>query len=55
MDTATLVNFDIENGKEVIDALDREGKTPNVALWAKIPDYEDWRLVIASDKLNQFS
>ena len=48
MDTATLVNFDIENGKEVIDALDRDGKTPNVALWAKIPDYEDWRLVIVS-------
>jgi hypothetical protein len=49
------VNFDIENGKEVIDALDRDGKTPNVALWAKIPDYEDWRLVIASDRLDQSS
>jgi len=55
MDTATLVNFDIENGKEVIDALDRDGKTPNVALWAKIPDYEDWRLVIASGQLDQTS
>jgi hypothetical protein len=54
MDTATLVNFDIENGKEVIDALDREGKSPNVALWAKIPDYEDWRLVIASDESTSF-
>ena len=29
------------------------GKTPNVALWAKLPDYEDWRLVIASDRLDQ--
>jgi len=55
MDSSTLVNFDIENGKEVIDALDRDGKTPNVALWAKIPDYEDWRLVIASDRLDQTS
>ena len=55
MDQAVLVNFDIENGKEVIDALDRDGKTPNVALWAKIPDYEDWRLVIASDRLDQSS
>jgi hypothetical protein len=55
MDTSTLVNFDIENGKEVIDALDREGKSPNVALWAKIPDYEDWRLVIASDRIDQTS
>ena len=48
MATETLVSFDIENGKQVIDALDRDGKTPNVALWAKIPDYEDWRLVIVS-------
>ncbi len=55
MDQASLVNFDIENGKEVIDALDRDGKTPNVALWAKLPDYENWRLVIASDRLDQSS
>ena len=55
MDNATLVNFDIENGQKVIDALDRDGKTPNVALWAKLPDYEDWRLVIASDRLDQSS
>ena len=55
MDQAVLVSFDIETGKEVIDALDREGKTPNVALWAKLPDYENWRLVIASDRLDQSS
>jgi len=55
MGTETLVSFDIENGKEVIDALDRDGKAPNVALWAKFPDYETWRLVIASDRLNQES
>ena len=53
MGTETLVSFDIENGKEVIDALDRDGKNPNVALWAKLPDYESWRLVIASDRLDQ--
>jgi hypothetical protein len=55
MGTETLVSFDIENGKEVIDALDRDGKNPNVALWAKLPDYESWRLVIASDRLDQKS
>ncbi len=55
MDSPTLVSYDIENGKEVIDALDKDGKTPNVALWAKLPDYEDWRLVIASDHLDQSS
>jgi hypothetical protein len=55
MDTAALVSFDIENGKSVIDALDRAGRAPNVALWAKLPDYEDWRLVLASDQFDQTS
>jgi hypothetical protein len=55
VDTSTLVSYDIENGKEVIDALDQDGKGPNVALWAKLPDYENWRLVIASDRLDQSS
>lgn len=53
MDKTALVSLDIENGKEVIDALDRAGKSPKVALWAKLPEYEDWRLVIASDSLSQ--
>jgi hypothetical protein len=55
VDTSTLVSYDIENGKEVIDALDKDGKGPNVALWAKLPDYENWRLVIASDRIDQSS
>ena len=53
MDNVALVSFDIKNGQEVIDALDQDGKNPNVALWAKLPEYEDWRLVIASDHLSQ--
>ena len=55
MDTSALVSYDIENGEEVIEALDRDEKAPNVALWAKLPDYEDWRLVIASDRLDRSS
>jgi hypothetical protein len=55
MAPATLVSFDIENGQKAIDALDRAGKSPVVALWAKLPDYENWRLVVASDHLNQKS
>jgi hypothetical protein len=55
MGTPTLVTFDIENGERVVDALDKAGKAPNVAIWAKLPDYEDWRLVIASDRLDQSS
>jgi hypothetical protein len=53
MDTFALVSFDIENGNSVIEALDRDGKNPNVALWAKLSDYGDWRLVIASEHLDQ--
>jgi hypothetical protein len=55
MGTAALVSFDIENGQSVIKALDDDGKAPNVALWAKLPDYENWRLVLASDRLDQSS
>ena len=53
MDKVALVNFDIESGEKVIQALDRDGKEPKVALWAKLPEYEDWRLVIASDRIVQ--
>lgn len=53
MDSAALVNYDIENGEKVVDALDKDGKDPKVALWAKLPEYEDWRLVIASDRISQ--
>jgi hypothetical protein len=55
MGTAALVSFDIENGQSVIKALDDDGKAPAVALWAKLPDYENWRLVLASDRLDQSS
>lgn len=53
MDKVALVSFDIETGEKVIEALDRDGKEPKVALWAKLPEYEDWRLVIASDRIVQ--
>lgn len=55
MAPATLVSFDIENGETVIKALDKAGKSPKVALWAKLPDYENWRLILASDRLDQLS
>jgi hypothetical protein len=55
MGTPTLVNFDIQNGEEVIKALDQADKSPDVALWAKLPDYENWRLVLASHLLDQKS
>jgi hypothetical protein len=53
MGAQALLCFDIENGEKVVEALDKAGIAPNVALWAILPDYEDWRLVIASDLLDQ--
>lgn len=55
MAPAALVNFDIENGEKVIAALEKAGKDPTVALWAKLPDYENWRLILASDRFDQNS
>lgn len=55
MGTPALVSFDIELGDKVVRALESDGRTPNVALWAKFPEFEKWRLVIASDRLNQES
>ena len=55
MDRATLVSFDIELGRQVVEALDRSGLKPNVALWAVLEEYGDARLVLASRKLDQKS
>ena len=55
MAPAALVNLDIELGDRVVKALDEDGKALNVALWAKLPEFENWRLVIASDRLDQDS
>jgi hypothetical protein len=55
MGSPALVNLDIDLGNKVVQALDEDGKAPNVVLWAKLPEYQDWRLVIASDRLDQES
>lgn len=52
MDKTALVSFDIENGQRVLDALEQDGKSADVALWAVLPEYEDWRLVLASKDLD---
>ena|SRR5579872_2414112 len=53
MAEALLVNIDIPVGWEVINALDAAGLDVNVALWAWLSAYEDWRLLIASRKLDK--
>jgi len=51
MDPAVLVSYDIEMGQRVIDALDREGCSPEVAMWAMLPQYENWRFVLSSNRI----
>jgi len=52
MEKTALVSFDIENGQRVLDALADDCKSVDVALWAFLPEYEDWRLVVASQNLD---
>ena len=50
-----LVSTDIDRGLDVVKALERAKIKVNAALWAVLPEYEDWRLVVASrdfDKLD---
>jgi hypothetical protein len=45
---ALLVNLDLDAGLTVLRALDTSEVSVNVALWAFLPEYEDWRLILAS-------
>ena len=54
MDQAVLVGLDIEMGQRVIDALDREGFPPEVAIWAMLPQYENWRFVLSSSRIARY-
>jgi hypothetical protein len=53
MGQALLVSIDIPLGREVISAMETAGLTVNVALWAWLSEYEEWRLVLASRKLDK--
>lgn len=48
MDKAALVNLEIETGAEVLRALDQAELKVLVAAWFQLPEYGDWRLVLAS-------
>jgi len=53
MDTNALVGLDLTEGAEVVSALEDHGIHIRVALWMITPQYEDGRLVIASEDLPQ--
>jgi len=52
MDKAALVGMDVEKGSKILQILDDAGLQVNVALWAFLSDYEDWRLVLSSVKFD---
>lgn len=52
MDQTALVTADFTSGLELVHALDRSDLSISVALWLHSPEYDDWRFVLASRKLD---
>ncbi len=52
MDKAALVSIDIQRGAEIVDALEGASVQVNVALWAHLTEYEDWRLVLSARRFD---
>ena len=48
MDKKAMVSVDISRGAEIVNALERAKVKVNVAFWAFLSEYEDWRLIISS-------
>jgi hypothetical protein len=55
MDKATLVDLDLKKGEKIVVALEDNGLPLMLALWVHFPEYEDWRFVVASRKLDPLS
>jgi hypothetical protein len=47
-----LVSPDIDKGAKILQILDDAGLKVTVALWAFLPEYEDWRLILSSRKFD---
>ena len=52
MDQTALVEADFTGGLKLVHALDRSDLSISVALWLYSPEYEDWRFVLASRRLD---
>ena len=52
MDKAALVTADFAVGAKLLEALDNSDLAISVALWLNSPEYEDWRLVLSSRRLD---
>jgi predicted metallo-beta-lactamase superfamily hydrolase len=49
--TQILVAPEIETGKKIVQALDDAKLKIDVAMWAVLVEYGDWRLILASRRL----
>jgi hypothetical protein len=52
LDRTALVAAGFAGGLELVHALDRSSLSISVALWLHSPEYEDWRFVLASRRLD---
>jgi hypothetical protein len=52
MDKTALVSIDLAKGSELVRVLDHAGLRVQVALWAHLAEYEDWRLILSARKLD---
>jgi hypothetical protein len=48
MATATLVNSDIEIGRQIVAALTRANLPVTVYLWAFVPQLQEWQFIVAT-------
>jgi len=55
MGQALLVSVDLDRGSEILRILDEAGLRVSVALWALLEEYNDWRLLVASRRLDESS
>ena len=49
MATATLLNYELEEGQRLIDALNLAGLSTESALWIYYADSESWHLILTSE------
>lgn len=52
MDKALLVDWDLQNGAEVVRILEHSGIVLDVAINAVLSEYGDWRLILASHRFD---
>ncbi len=52
MAKAALVDIDLKKAGKAVSALEKSGLPVAAALWVRFPEYEDWRLVLASKRLD---